>query len=58
MRTERDGFSGLQRLLHWLMAIMVLTRPSNAWASNLGTDALAPPCDDERRRPAIALSLA
>jgi len=25
MRTERDGFSGLQRVLHWLMAIMVLT---------------------------------
>jgi cytochrome b561 len=25
MRTERDGFSGLQRVLHWLMAVMVLT---------------------------------
>jgi cytochrome b561 len=25
MRTERDGFSGIQRVLHWLMAIMVLT---------------------------------
>ena len=25
MRTERDGFSGLQRVLRWLMAIMVLT---------------------------------
>jgi cytochrome b561 len=25
MRTERDGFSGSQRVLHWLMAIMVLT---------------------------------
>ena len=25
MRTERDGFSGLQRVLHWLVAIMVLT---------------------------------
>ena len=25
MRTERDSFSGLQRVLHWLMAIMVLT---------------------------------
>jgi cytochrome b561 len=24
MRTERERFSGLQRLLHWLMAIMVL----------------------------------
>ena len=24
MRTERDRFSGLQRVLHWLMAIMVL----------------------------------
>jgi cytochrome b561 len=24
MRTERDGFSGVQRVLHWLMAIMVL----------------------------------
>ena len=24
MRTERDGFSGIQRALHWLMAIMVL----------------------------------
>jgi cytochrome b561 len=24
MRTERDGFSGTQRVLHWLMAIMVL----------------------------------
>jgi cytochrome b561 len=24
MRTEREGFSGLQRLLHWLMAIMVI----------------------------------
>ena len=24
MRTERDGFSGMQRVLHWLMAIMVL----------------------------------
>jgi cytochrome b561 len=26
MRTERDGFSGLQRVLHWLMAIMVLAQ--------------------------------
>jgi cytochrome b561 len=25
VRTERDGFSGLQRVLHWLMALMVLT---------------------------------
>lgn len=25
MRTERDSFSGLQRALHWLTAIMVLT---------------------------------
>jgi cytochrome b561 len=25
VRTEPDRFSGLQRLLHWLMAIMVLT---------------------------------
>ena len=25
MRTERDAFSGMQRALHWLMAIMVLT---------------------------------
>jgi cytochrome b561 len=25
MRTERDRFSGLQRILHWLMAVMVLT---------------------------------
>jgi cytochrome b561 len=25
MRTERDRFSSLQRVLHWLMAIMVLT---------------------------------
>jgi len=25
MRTERDGFSGSHRVLHWLMAIMVLT---------------------------------
>jgi cytochrome b561 len=25
MRTERDGFSGMQRVLHWLMAIMILT---------------------------------
>jgi cytochrome b561 len=24
MRTERDAFSGLQQVLHWLMAIMVL----------------------------------
>ena len=24
MRTERDGFSGSQRVLHWLIAIMVL----------------------------------
>ncbi|WJR75789.1 cytochrome b [Bradyrhizobium sp. NP1] len=24
MRPERDGFSGTQRVLHWLMAIMVL----------------------------------
>ena len=24
MRTERDGFSGTQRVLHWVMAIMVL----------------------------------
>ena len=24
MRTERDRFSGLQRVLHWLVAIMVL----------------------------------
>jgi cytochrome b561 len=24
MRTERDSFSGMQRVLHWLMAIMVL----------------------------------
>jgi len=26
MRAERDGFSGLQRVLHWLMAIMVLAQ--------------------------------
>jgi cytochrome b561 len=26
MRTEREDFSGLQRVLHWLMAIMVLTQ--------------------------------
>ena len=26
MRTERDGFSELQRVLHWLMAIMVLAQ--------------------------------
>jgi cytochrome b561 len=26
MRTEREGFSGLQQVLHWLMAIMVLTQ--------------------------------
>jgi cytochrome b561 len=25
MRTEREGFSAMQRVLHWLMAIMVLT---------------------------------
>ena len=24
MRVERDRFSGLQQVLHWLMAIMVL----------------------------------
>ena len=24
MTTERDGFSGMQRVLHWLIAIMVL----------------------------------